>query len=135
MHSQGSYPYEGQGQGKWEGPPAQECEEHNYRTAVGNDGDIIHFRQRWHLLTGYLADFAIILMSPVDGLLCHVAELDICHAELHIHPCDRTGERLPDARKSIRPIDTQEDVNASYDQALELMMAEWEHYKQRWRDG
>ncbi len=135
MHSQGPYPYGGQGQGTWEAPPTEECEENNYKTTVGDEGDFFHFRQRWHLLTGDLVDFAIILMSPVDGVHCQVAELDICHAELHIHPCDRTGKRLPDARKSIRPINTQEDVYASYNEALEFMMAKWEDYKQRWRDG
>lgn len=124
----------GQQRGSWELPPPEECEETEYDTPAGEDGDILHFRQYWHLFGGTnLASFAIIAMSPLGGRLRRVAAADICHGELHVHIYDTQGRRI--GRECMRPVSKQEDVDDGYGEAIDRIVEKWEHYKRRWRDG
>ncbi len=57
----------------WTPPPADECEEYEYNSPVGDLGDLLRFRQCWDA-SGRMADFAIIQMTRLDGRLKRVAE-------------------------------------------------------------
>jgi hypothetical protein len=116
----------------WTPPPADECEEYNYDTPVGDPGDVLHFRHSWDM-GSRLVDFAIIQMSRVGGRLVRVAEADIRHGELHVHVLNQHGERI--ARESIQPVVTQQDVDKAYDVAFDRFVEKWEEYKRRWRSG
>ena len=116
----------------WSPPPPEECEEYNYDSAVGDPGDLLHFRQCWDM-SGRMADFAIIQMSRLDGRLKRVAEADIRHGELHVHILNQQGKRI--GRESIQPVVTQQDVEKAYDVAFDRFVEKWEEYKRRWRSG
>jgi hypothetical protein len=118
---------------RWESPPPDECEEYEYPTPVGTEGDVLHFRHRWHILTGNMVDFAIVLLARPGLRFCEVARADIAHGELHVHTFDRQGHEIkhePSGR-----VVTQRDVDESYNQAVRLMQQNVELYKRRWRDG
>lgn len=118
--------------GDWTPPPLDEWYEHQYDTPVGDPGDILRFRHCWDW-QDCLVDFAVILMSNCGGTQLRVAVADICHGELHVHVYNQQGEKIH--RESIWPVDTQVDVQRSYDAALDRMMENWGLYKRRWRYG
>jgi hypothetical protein len=119
--------------GDWTPPPLDECQEYPpYDSPVGDPGDILRIRQCWDL-RDRLVDFAIIQMSPLRGRLRRVAVADICHGELHIHVLDQQEIRI--RRESIWPVNTQLDVEKSYDAGLDRITEKWQDYKRRWRDG
>lgn len=117
---------------EWRPPPADECEQYSYAAPVGDQGDQLQFRQRWDV-NGRLADFAIVLMSPLEGELRCVAECDIRHGDLHVHLLNQRGIRT--VRESIQSVVTQQDVEKAYDAALDVFTEKWEDYKRRWRNG
>jgi hypothetical protein len=118
--------------GGWTPPPLDECQEYTYDSSVGDPGDILRIRQCSDL-RDRLVDFAIIQMSPLHGRLRRVAVADICHGELHVHVHDEQEQKI--YRESIRPVDTQLDVEESYDAGLDRIVGKWEDYKRRWRNG
>jgi hypothetical protein len=118
---------------RWELPPPDECEEYEYPTPVGTEGDVLYFRHRWHIPTGNLVDFAIVLLARRGGRFREVARADIAHGELHVHTFGRPGQEIK--HESSRRVVTQRDVDDSYSQAVRLMEQNVELYKRRWRDG
>jgi hypothetical protein len=117
---------------EWIPPPPDEREEHEYDSAVGDPGDILHFRQCWDP-GGRMADFAIIQMSPLGGRQQRVAYADIRHGELHVHILNQQGAEI--GHESLRLVVTQKDVEEAYDMALDRFVEKWEEYKRRWRRG
>jgi hypothetical protein len=128
----GKYPYRGGEQGSWVRPSLEGCDENKYATAVGEEGDVIHFRHRTDPASDVIVDFAVILEAQIGTYRQNIAEIDICHGSLHIHFYDSQGQKLP-AHESFRPVNTQDDVQASYDQAVDLITDNWGHYKEGWR--
>jgi hypothetical protein len=128
------YPYRGQEFGTWERPSLEDCVEQTYIEAIGAEGDALIYRHRRRLQDDTLGDFAIVLLVLGGGSLHQAAEIDVCHGSLHVHHYDRYGTKHP-AGENLRPISTQADLDDAYDQAFELMMAQWEGWKRRWRDG
>jgi hypothetical protein len=116
----------------WTSPPADQCEEYVYDTAVGDLGDLLRFRQRLDA-SGRMVDFAVIQMSRLGGRLVRVVEADIRHGELHVHVLNKQGQKI--AHESIQPVLTQQDVEKAYDIAFDRFVEKWEEYKRRWRSG
>jgi hypothetical protein len=120
------------GQNPWL-PPPDECEEQNFYAAVGELGDVEHFRMVRDLRDN-LVDFAIIETTRYQGRSVQVAVADICHGQLHVHIYGkRAGGRV--GREDIMACASQKDVDDCYITALDQIEEKWEDYKGRWNRG
>ncbi len=88
---------------------------------------------RMQLHEGRLVDFAYVQQRLVAGTWLDVATFDLNHDEAHVHWHDGEGKRS--GRTSIMPIMTQEDVDAAYDKAADMLLDQWEENLRRCTDG
>jgi hypothetical protein len=94
------------------------------------------FTVRQRIYRGKIVDFAVQqIMLMEDDVWVEVARIDCCRGTVHRHQFNRDGVDVWDHRV-IREIPERgwDVVNQSYDQAYDVMVAEWEENVRRWED-
>lgn len=115
----------------WGTPDPDTIQEHTWRAPLAGGDIIVHrFEQddRDRLL-----GFALIHMTKTENGFEEVARIDTRHEEVHLHQLKKGGSEL--ARTVVRTIQSHEDVERGYDEALELITENWEEHKRRWQRG
>ncbi|MEI6620781.1 MAG: hypothetical protein WCP28_02595 [Actinomycetes bacterium] len=119
-------------------PPAEVCSEKTYPISLGDGTNELVVRMRRY--KHFIVDFSVHQVHvDEDGKRHDVARIDCCTVgTIHRHQFVKsTGEDVYDHR-TIQPIPADDPwpvVSSGYDQAIDVMMDEWEENLGRWRDG
>jgi hypothetical protein len=80
-----------------------------------------------------LEGFAVMHMTQCGDQQEEVARVDTRHQEVHLHIFGHANYQL--SRSVLRIIQTQQDVEDGYDEALDVITESWQEHKRRWRSG
>lgn len=115
-------------------PPDHACDVETFPISITETDQLM---VRLHLYRHRTVDFAIMQLVRQDDTWVEVSRIDCCHGTIHRHQFDRTGVDLYD-HKVIMDIPASRDdawavVGAGYDDALDVMMTEYDENLRRWR--
>ncbi len=125
----------------WKPPPADERDPEATYTLTPPSADEaserIKLRVVAHSITGMTVEFAVVQQTRVrGGAWRDVAAADSCHdGEVHLHRYSRATDARVGEPEHLCAVASLEDLADGYDQAYELVVADWLANKRRWHDA
>lgn len=124
----------------WSPPPPEECEPSVTYTlpppGADESRERIKLRTVTHAETQMFAEFAVIQQTRFRGRWRDVAAADSCHGdEVHLHRYSRSADNRVGDAEHICPVSSLDDLQDGYNQAYDLVVANWSENRRRWHDG
>lgn len=114
-------------------PDPDECEEQTYCTPIVDGDNLNEVTVRMLCHGTRVVEFSISHWTHVGGERYEVVRVDSCHYEVHAHQFYRSGSAP--SRRVLEPVIQAEDVDASYEPAMEIVFDQWEDNLRRWNRG
>lgn len=115
----------------WGTPDPETIQEYTYSALLPEQDILIHrfeMDDRDRIL-----GFAMMHMTKGPKSNEQVIRIDTRHSEVHLHQFGCGNVQL--ARRVLRIIREQRDVEVGYDEALDVITENWEEHKRRWQRG
>lgn len=124
----------------WSPPPADECEPAEQYTITPPGGveseDRVKLRLITHTQSSMTAEFAVVQQTYRNSAWRDVAAADSCHdGEVHLHRYSRSADARVGEPEHLCAVSSLEDLAGGYDQAYEVVVADWQANKRRWHDA
>ena len=116
----------------WAGYDLSACSEEPWDVDLG---DTCAAKVVWTFSGGLMVKFAVTMVAgSLYGEHNDVVRADPCHCSTHIHKF-RKGSALEYGRQELAPLNSINDVGATYPLAFQRVVEDWDQNFYRWEHG